>query len=155
MLRLIKESKLNCLYNKIDELKRQLQGANDHSKTLEEYYLKKLKEKTDEVNKKLDSLKRYQKEQLESKQKELDAANDDMQKKKAEIAIMSALYEAGVTELCKFMRTTPAFKTKKKEVVMELADEMICKRAKETLGAHVQKKENQTEYNKEESKDNE
>lgn len=214
MLRLIKESKLNCLYNKIDELKRQLQGANDHSKTLEEYYLKKLKEKTDEitlcnnklndsqkeikdlendlgaeksdnksqreslenyekrldeVNKKLDSLKRYQKEfstqktkelcelkeQLESKQKELDAANDDMQKKKAEIAMMSALYEAGVTELCKFMRTTPAFKTKKKEVVMELADEMICKRAKETLGAHVQKKENQTEYNKEESKDNE
>lgn len=214
MLQLVKESTLNGLYNKIDELERQLQGANAHSKTLEEDYLKKLKEKTDEitlcnqklndrykeikdlendlgtekadnkslreslensekrfddVNKKLDRQKRYQKEfstqktkelgelkeQLESKQKELDAANDDLQKKKAEVAMMSALYEAGVTELCKFMRTTPAFKTKKKEVVMELADEMICKRAKETLDAHVQKKENQTEDNKEESKDNE
>lgn len=214
MLQLVKESTLNGLYNKIDELERQLQGANAHSKTLEEDYLKKLKEKTDEitlcnqklndrykeikdlendlgtekadnkslreslensekrfddVNKKLDRQKRYQKEfstqktnelgelkeQLESKQKELDAANDDLQTKKAEVAMMSALYEAGVTELCKFMRTTPAFKTKKKEVVMELADEMICKRAKETLDAHVQKKENQTEDNKEESKDNE
>lgn len=214
MLQLVKESTLNGLYNKIDELERQLQGANAHSKALEEDYLKKLKEKTneitlcnqklndrykeirdlendlgtekadnkslreslensekrfDEVNKKLDRQKRYQKEfstqktkelgelkeQLESKQKELDAANDDLQKKKAEVAMMSALYEAGVTELCKFMRTTPAFKTKKKEVVLELADEMICKRAKETLDAHVQKKENQTEDNKEESKDNE
>lgn len=206
MLQLVKESTLNGLYNKIDELERQLQGANAHSKTLEEDYLKKLKEKTDEitlcnqklndrykeikdlennlgtekadnkslresldnsekrcdeVNKQLDRQKRYQeefstqktkelgelKEQLESKQKELDAANDDLQKKKAETAMMSALYEAGVTELCKFMRTTPAFKTKKKEVVMELADERICKRAKETLDAHVQKK-NQTEDNK-------
>lgn len=214
MLQLVKESTLNGLYNKIDELERQLQGANAHSKTLEEDYLKKLKEKTDEitlcnqklndrykeikdlendlgtekadnkslreslensekrfdeVNKKLDRQKRYQKEfstqktkelgelkeQLESKQKELDVANDDLQKKKAEVAMMSALYEAGVTELCKFMRTTPAFKTKKKDVVTELADEMICKRAKETLDAHVQKKENQTEDNKEESKDNE
>lgn len=214
MLQLVKESTLNGLYNKIDELERQLQGANAHSKTLEKDYLKKLKEKTDEitlcnqklndrykeikdlendlgtekadnkslreslensekrfddVNKKLDRQKRYQKEfstqktnelgelkeQLESKQKELDAANDDLQTKKAEVAMMSALYEAGVTELCKFMRTTPAFKTKKKEVVMELADERICKRAKETLDAHVQKKENQTEDNKEESKDNE
>lgn len=214
MLQLVKESTLKGLYNKIDELERQLQGANVHSKILEEGYLKKLKEKTDEitlcnqklndrykeikdlendlgtekadnkslresldnsekrcdeVNKKLDRQKRYQKEfstqktkevselkeQLENKQKELDAANDDLQKKKAEVSMMSALYEAGVTELCKFMRTTPAFKTKKKEVVMELADEMICKRAKETLDAHVQKKENQTEDNKEESKDNE
>lgn len=214
MLQLVKESTLNGLYNKIYELERQLQGANAHSKTLEEDYLKKLKEKTDEItlcnqklndrykeikdlendlgtekadnkslreslesskkrydeaSKQLDGQKRYQKEfstqktkevselkeQLENKQKELDAANDDLQKKKAEVAMMSALYEAGVTELCKFMRTTPAFKTKKKEVVMELADEMICKRAKETLDAHVQKKENQTEDNKEESKDNE
>lgn len=47
-----------------------------------------------------------------------------------------------------------AWGASKKEVVMELADEMICKRAKETLDAHVQKK-NQTEDNKEESKDNE
>ena len=214
MLQLVKESTLKGLYNKIDELERQLQGANAHSKTLEEDYLKKLREKNDEitacnqkindryneikdlenklgteqadnkslkeslkssekrcdeVSKQLDRQKRYQKEfstqktkevselkeQLENKQKELDVSNDDLQKKKAEVAMMSALYEAGVTELCKFMRTTPAFKTKKKDVVMELADEMICKRAKETLDAHVQKKENQTEDNKEESKDNE
>ena len=43
MLQLVKESTLNGLYNKIDELEKQLQGANAHSKALEEDYLKKLK----------------------------------------------------------------------------------------------------------------
>lgn len=169
------KQEINDKSKEIKDLKNQLATEQTNNESLKKdieavtALSKSEKQRFEETSKQLDRQKRYQKEfstqktkevselkeQLESKQKELDAANDDLQKKKAEVAMMSALYEAGVTELCKFMRTTPAFKTKKKEVVMELADEMICKRAKETLDAHVKPKENQTEDNKEESKENE
>ena len=126
---------------------------------------------------KLDRNKRYQKEQsqkygneikelkdqLENANKRIEEDDKDLKELRAKVSMMSILYKAGVEELTKFMRSTPAYKKLKKDVVRETADTWICERAKkeiENLPQAPKPEETKEEVkeeaeNKEESKDKE
>lgn len=152
-MRILKETTYAKLMEKLEEQARQidalrvdLKESNVKAEDLSEQYDKEMQESAllmetvNNLTDKLDRQKRYQKEQSQKygkENKELKKQLEETEKKlknaQSGEAMMAALYNAGVLEFAKFMRTTPFYKSKKKEFAIEKANEMICAKAKKTI----------------------
>lgn len=89
------------------------------------------------------------KEQLDARTEEVKELEEKVKKNASQIVATTTLYEAGVMEMAKFMRTTPAYKSKKKDEVQHIADDIICKKAKKLIEERTTVKQKENKENKE------
>ncbi len=133
------------LNNKVEEYKNKLHEAKES-----------IERKDADIKMKENILKEFDgeiaklKEQLDARAEEVKELEEKVKKNASQIVATTTLYEAGVMEMAKFMRTTPAYKGKKKDEVQHIADDIICKKAKKLIEERTTVKQKENKENKEE-----
>lgn len=138
-------NKLEDYKNKLHEAKNLDEKKNNRITAMENT----LKEADDEMRKQHHEITKL-KEQLDGRTEEVKELEEKVKKNASQIVATTTLYEAGVMEMAKFMRTTPAYKGKKKADVQQIADEIICKKAKKLIEERTTVKQKENKENKEE-----